>query len=178
MPHSPEGSVHKGAAPKLRVALVGDRVDWHARQLGKAFTELGVGAEPVRLEDFRFVPDARCGLCVPGFDGGLPDAVFVRSMSGGSFEAVTLRLGFLHALRDLGVMVCNDARALANDLPSITSRDYGEPFAQIFKRFKGDFYAIDPMLFSPAEVTVTAIESGKSFHNGRIDLTLLDASFA
>ena len=72
----------------------------------------------------------------------------------------------------------DDARALANDLPSITSRDYGEPFAQIFKRFKGDFYAVDPMLFSPAEVTVTAIESGKSFHNGRIDLKLLDASFA
>src|SRR6516165_412150 len=72
----------------------------------------------------------------------------------------------------------DDARALANDLPSTTSRDYGEPFAQIFKRFKGDFYAIDPMLFSPAEVTVTAIESGESFHNGRIDLKLLDASFA
>src|SRR6516165_11861804 len=72
----------------------------------------------------------------------------------------------------------DDARALANDLPSTTSRDYGEPFAQIFKRFKGDFYAVDPMLFSPAEVTVTAIESGESFHNGRIDLKLLDASFA
>ncbi len=71
-----------------------------------------------------------------------------------------------------------DARALAEQLPSTTSRDYGEPFAQIFKRFKGDFYAIDPMLFSPAQVTVTAIESGESFHNGRIDLKLLDASFA
>jgi len=71
-----------------------------------------------------------------------------------------------------------DARALAERLPSTTSRDYGEPFAQIFKRFKGDFYAVDPMLFSPAQVTVTAIESGESFHNGRIDLKLLDASFA
>lgn len=71
-----------------------------------------------------------------------------------------------------------DARALADQLPSTTSRDYGEPFAQIFKRFKGDFYAVDPMLFSPAEVTVTAIESGESFHNGRIDSKLLDASFA
>ena len=63
-------------------------------------------------------------------------------------------------------------------MPSTTSRDYGEPFAQIFKRFKGDFYAVDPMLFSPAEVIVTAIESGESFHNGRIDSKLLDASFA
>ena len=33
-------------------------------------------------------------------------------MSGGPFEAVTLRLGVLHALRELGVMVWNDARAI------------------------------------------------------------------
>jgi methenyltetrahydromethanopterin cyclohydrolase len=72
----------------------------------------------------------------------------------------------------------DDARALAEQLPSTTSRDYGEPFGEIFKRFKGDFYAIDPMLFSPAEVIVTAIDSGESFHNGRLDLNLLDASFS
>jgi methenyltetrahydromethanopterin cyclohydrolase len=71
----------------------------------------------------------------------------------------------------------DDARALAERLPSTQSRDYGEPFAKIFQRFKGDFYAIDPMLFSPAEVIVTAIDSGESFHSGRIDLNLLDASF-
>ena len=39
------------------------------------------------------------------------------------------------------------------------SRDYGAPFAEIFRRFDGDFYAIDPMLFSPAEVIVTALET-------------------
>jgi len=72
----------------------------------------------------------------------------------------------------------DDARALAEQLPSTTSRDYGEPFAKIFQRFKGDFYAIDPMLFSPAEVIVTAIDSGESFHSGRLDLNLLDASFS
>src|SRR5262249_21158826 len=38
--------------------------------------------------------------------------ILVRSMSGGSFEAVTLRLGILHAARDLGVIVWNDARAI------------------------------------------------------------------
>ncbi len=51
-------------------------------------------------------------------------------------------------------------------------------FAEIFKRFKGDFYAIDPMLFSPAEVIVTAVESGESFHAGEVHHRLLDASFA
>ena len=71
-----------------------------------------------------------------------------------------------------------DAKALAEALPSRVSRDFGAPFAEIFKRFKGDFYAIDPMLFSPAEVIVTAIESGASFHAGALNLELLDASFA
>lgn len=71
-----------------------------------------------------------------------------------------------------------DARGLAEQLPSERSRDYGRPFVDIFKRAKGDFYAIDPMLFSPAEVIVTALDSGESFHTGRVDLSLLDASFA
>lgn len=71
----------------------------------------------------------------------------------------------------------DDARTLAERLPAETSRDYGRPFADIFKSFKGDFYAIDPMLFSPAEVIVTAIETGESFHAGRINLDLLDVSF-
>lgn len=71
-----------------------------------------------------------------------------------------------------------DARVLAERLPSECSRDYGRPFADVFKRCNGDFYAIDPMLFSPAQVTVTALESGESFHAGRLNLDLLDASFA
>jgi methenyltetrahydromethanopterin cyclohydrolase len=71
----------------------------------------------------------------------------------------------------------SDAKALAEALPSRVSRDFGAPFAEIFKRFEGDFYAIDPMLFSPAVVIVTAIESGASFHAGALHLELLDASF-
>jgi methenyltetrahydromethanopterin cyclohydrolase len=71
-----------------------------------------------------------------------------------------------------------DARRLAEQLPSERSRDYGRPFVEIFKRAKGDFYAIDPMLFSPAQVIVTALDTGESFHAGRVDLSLLDASFA
>jgi len=70
------------------------------------------------------------------------------------------------------------ARELAHKLPSKASRDYGRPFSEIFKQVKGDFYAIDPMLFSPAQIIVTALETGESFHSGEIDLELLDASFA
>jgi methenyltetrahydromethanopterin cyclohydrolase len=70
-----------------------------------------------------------------------------------------------------------DARDLAEALPSRASRDFGAPFADIFKRFKGDFYALDPMLFSPAEVIVTTIDSGESFRAGEVHHKLLDASF-
>ena len=66
---------------------------------------------------------------------------------------------------------------MAERLPAATSRDYGKPFAETFRAFKGDFYAIDPMLFSPAEALVTSLESGETFRAGRLDPALLDASF-
>lgn len=70
-----------------------------------------------------------------------------------------------------------DALGLAEELPSDRSRDYGKPFVELFKAAKGDFYAIDPMLFSPARVTVTALESGRSFHAGGLDEVLVERSF-
>jgi len=71
----------------------------------------------------------------------------------------------------------SEARLLAERLPSNGSRHYGRPFAELFASVKGDFYAIDPMLFSPAKVIVTAIETGESFHSGELNFGLLDASF-
>ncbi|MEA2783254.1 MAG: methenyltetrahydromethanopterin cyclohydrolase [Rhodospirillaceae bacterium] len=70
-----------------------------------------------------------------------------------------------------------DARKLAEAMPSSASRDYGKPFAEIFQAFKGNFYDIDPLLFSPARVTVTALESGNSIEAGVLDEALLDRSF-
>jgi methenyltetrahydromethanopterin cyclohydrolase len=71
-----------------------------------------------------------------------------------------------------------EAKALAENLPSLKSKDYGKPFADIFAAVKGDFYAIDRMLFSPAMVTVTSLKSGESFIGGRIDTAVLSRSFA
>jgi methenyltetrahydromethanopterin cyclohydrolase len=70
------------------------------------------------------------------------------------------------------------AKSLADRLPSSASKDYGRPFADIFKAYEYDFFKIDPMLFSPAKIVVTAMDSGRSFHAGGIDLQLLQASFA
>ncbi|QKP78816.1 methenyltetrahydromethanopterin cyclohydrolase [Methyloligella sp. GL2] len=69
------------------------------------------------------------------------------------------------------------AKELAEKLPSSASKDYGAPFAEIFSAVKGDFYAIDKMLFSPAKAMVTSLESGKSFAGGGIDEVLLERCF-
>ena len=71
-----------------------------------------------------------------------------------------------------------DAKELANSLPSSASKDYGKPFGEIFKDVKYDFYKIDPMLFSPARVAVSSLLTGHTFHAGKIDLDLLEKSFS
>ena len=74
---------------------------------------------------------------------------------------------------------CPDEQAedLAARLPSSSSKDYGKPFAEVFKDYGYDFFKVDPMLFSPARVAVTAIGSGRTFHGGRLDADLLERSF-
>jgi tetrahydromethanopterin:alpha-L-glutamate ligase len=94
------------------VALIADGIDWHARTLTKAFAAQGVRTIPTSLQACGLETQGATGLNIPGLGGRLPDAVLVRTMSGGTFQAVTLRLGILHALRENGVLVWNDARAI------------------------------------------------------------------
>ena len=112
MPHLGDALAAAGGASTLSVALVTDRPDWHARELTRALAALGAHAICVDLAACGFDTAARSGLRIAGFADRLPDAVLVRSMAGGTFEAVTLRLGILHALRESGVPVVNDARAI------------------------------------------------------------------
>jgi methenyltetrahydromethanopterin cyclohydrolase len=70
-----------------------------------------------------------------------------------------------------------DAQLLSGELSCVGSRDYGKPFAQIFKDYKFDFYQIDPHLFAPALVAVTALKSGRTFRGGRYNEELLNKSF-
>ncbi|MFZ3353833.1 MAG: RimK family alpha-L-glutamate ligase [Xanthobacteraceae bacterium] len=109
---SAEHLSHAGGDTGLTVGLVIDRIDWHARQLIDAFAMRGIHTVPIRLPSCGFVTQSATGLHLDGFGETLPDAVVVRTMSGGTFEAVTLRLGVLHALRECGVPVWNDARAI------------------------------------------------------------------
>jgi methenyltetrahydromethanopterin cyclohydrolase len=71
----------------------------------------------------------------------------------------------------------DEAKDLAEKMPSNTSSDYGRPFAEIFKAYEYDFFKIDGMLFSPGKVTVTNVNTGKSFTAGDLNRALLNQSF-
>jgi RimK family alpha-L-glutamate ligase len=112
MPPFPEAVARQPAARRLHIGLVVCSMDWHARRLTRAFAALGATSTPIRLTDCGFATASPTGLAIDGFGTGLPDAVLVRDMAGASFEAVTLRLGILHAARETGALVWNDARAI------------------------------------------------------------------
>lgn len=125
--------VHPGVAPvtramatggaRLRVAILTDETGWHTRQLQRALRERGAEGRCIDLADCRIDTTANAaGLLLPGYGRELPDAALVRGIAGGSFEQVTRRLGVLHALRECGIPVYNDARAIERSVDkSMTS---------------------------------------------------------
>ncbi len=77
-----------------------------------ALTAAGARVDRIDLADCEFDTRSASGLWLPVLGSRLPDAVHVRTLSAGSFEATTKRLGVLHALTKLGIVVWNDARAI------------------------------------------------------------------
>lgn len=73
---------------------------------------------------------------------------------------------------------CDDGEIerMGSQVPSSSSHDYGELFHDLFLRY-GDFYKIDPMLFSPAKVTFNNIRTGRTWSYGSINAQLLYKSF-
>ena len=67
--------------------------------------------------------------------------------------------------------------AIGPMVPSCSSGDHGEPFGAIFARYGHDFYKVDPMLFSPAEVAFRNVETGRTFAFGRVMGEVLARSF-
>ena len=88
----------------------------------------------MRLLDRRRPP----GLPSPALATACPRGAFVRFVPGGSFEEVTLYLGVLHALRELGVTVWNDARAIERCVDKSTTTFFlqraGIPTPRTFAR--------------------------------------------
>ena len=96
-----------------QIAIVTDEPGWHGERLRKAFKTRGYGCQWVSLKECRFDLHAnRDGLVIPGFEGTLPEGVFVRGIPGGTLEEVVFYLDILHVLRESGILVYNDARAI------------------------------------------------------------------
>ncbi|MGD9502856.1 MAG: RimK family alpha-L-glutamate ligase, partial [Methyloceanibacter sp.] len=100
------------AASDAAIVMFGDGRDWHGRSLARAFKRHGIAPLVAPLNACGFSTETATGLHIPGLGNRLPEGAFVRFVPGGSFETVTLYLGVLHALRELGVTVWNDARAI------------------------------------------------------------------
>ena len=66
---------------------------------------------------------------------------------------------------------------IGQKVPSSASPDHGAPFAEVFRRYGGDFYKIDPMLFSPAVVEFRNLKTGRVHRFGRTEPDLLQRSF-
>lgn len=96
-----------------RIFVVNDATGAQSRSVSAALERHGATTVTDCLASIAFTTENPSGLAFPGFaPGELPDAVLVRSISGGSFEAITRRLGVLHALARLGVPVWNSAQAI------------------------------------------------------------------
>jgi methenyltetrahydromethanopterin cyclohydrolase len=79
----------------------------------------------------------------------------------------------------LRVMAEDDLlKEIGPKVPSCASSDYGRPFAEIFQHYGGDFYKIDPMLFSPAQITFFNRQSGHYLKFGQFAPAVLAESFA
>jgi tetrahydromethanopterin:alpha-L-glutamate ligase len=94
------------------ILLFCERKKWHGRSISRALKARGISPLTVSLSSCGFTTATRTGLAIPGLGDHLPKGALVLFVPGGSFEAVTIYLGVLHALRELGVTVWNDARAI------------------------------------------------------------------
>lgn len=68
-------------------------------------------------------------------------------------------------------------REIGPRIPSSASAAAGKPFLEIFEAANRDFYKIDPLLFSPAEIVLQNVQTGNVLHFGGIDHALLKKSF-
>jgi methenyltetrahydromethanopterin cyclohydrolase len=66
---------------------------------------------------------------------------------------------------------------VASKVPSCSSAMYGQPFSELFEAAGRDFYKLDPLLFSPAEVIFHNIDTGRVHVAGRVNVDVLKKSF-
>jgi methenyltetrahydromethanopterin cyclohydrolase len=73
---------------------------------------------------------------------------------------------------------CEDeaVERVISSAPSSASGDYGTLFYDLFQHYGGDFYKIDPLLFSPARISINNVRSGRVFTAGAVNPELYGRS--
>ena len=71
----------------------------------------------------------------------------------------------------------DELEGIVDRVPSSSSKDHGEPFGRVLEAADWDFYKIDPLLFSPGQIRLSSLASGRSFEAGRVNLEVLERSF-
>ena len=66
---------------------------------------------------------------------------------------------------------------IAQRVPSCSSAAYGKPFLEIFEEAGRDFYKIDPLLFSPAQIVFQNLDTGRVHVAGKVNESVLRTSF-
>ncbi|MEJ2619306.1 MAG: methenyltetrahydromethanopterin cyclohydrolase [Candidatus Thiodiazotropha sp.] len=200
-------SVHVHTTDPVIACLGSQYAGWslsHKEEGQKAFNALGSGPgrilalkEPLFEElNYRDRADSTClvlevdrfpplPLCdkIARDCGVDPDALTLiltpTSSLAGTVQIVARVLEVaMHKAHELGFSLDSIHDGIGSaPLPRSASRDYGRPFAEVFKAYEYDFFKIDPMLFSPARVMVSVLDSGSSFSAGKLDENLLKTSF-
>ncbi len=146
------------------IAIFTDDPGWHAAQLHEAFNGKGFKCTNVSLTQCRFEIGVGNNLWIPGFEKRLPDGVFVRGVPGGSLEEVVFYLDILHALKELNILVYNDARAIERSVdkgmtsflldqagistpPTWVGNDVHQAYAFIRKQFELGYKVVAKPLF-------------------------------
>jgi tetrahydromethanopterin:alpha-L-glutamate ligase len=96
----------------MKTVVFSDEIGWHGEQLELAFVACNIEAVFVSLQDCTIdLSGEKPQIKIPNVDG-LPQAVFVRGISGGTLQQITTRLNILHMLKTLGVLIYNDGKAI------------------------------------------------------------------
>ena len=68
-----------------------------------------------------------------------------------------------------------EIEAMIQKMPLSASPDFGKPFYEIFQRY-GSFYNMDPLIFCPSQVTISNLNSGRTFRAGKSSSEVLRSS--
>ena len=97
---------------KIKIGILGQRGGWHITALQKALAQRGISAPSLPITRLTAQIASRPWVETAGEPLETYDALFVRTIPGGSLEQVIFRVDALHRLEDAGVRIVNPPTAI------------------------------------------------------------------